>query len=525
MSIWRRVASLAIACALPLVAAQADETVAALDVNPAVVAGRTVSDGEPVFFQVRLKAGSQELKDITLSAFSNDGIEAQVVPPDSATVAALPAKAEQLWKLKVTPAKPGVVAPGALSVNVSVAFKEGQGTPLQRHLFGTLSITAPGAVTMPTLAEIDFKGSLEALSHQRPGQLFVTVVNKYAQALDVTDIMIRTPKFIIATPATTRLQIPYGETGVVAVTVEIADQIVPGKYPVVVVAALKTANGLTGTVVKSQDADIGVLGESDLLSKLGAPSMLFLPGVLFLLAWQLLWSTGKKTAAERQDYPLTPTTGGFWVIAVAIAFVVARAYPWITYVGCKLMRGHFGIAHGATCPKRDYLVAYGFDDYAYLFALVIASAVVLYLAWLGLDRLRTWLNTPNARDQPINTVRKLGRLDLTVQLPRAHPTAGAAGDIVYILDAWREPTLIWIVPPALLTDGPQADDLSRNLMQDIVVGRIPEARRLAPLLQQGLDAQWWEFKWAPVAGIDAPRKVTATGWTELTAAGHFIRAG
>ncbi len=525
MSIWRRVASLGIACALPLVAAQADETAATLEVNPATIAGRTVSDQEPVFFQVRLKAGSQELKDITLSAFSNDGIEAKVEPPDSATVAALPAKAEQFWKLKVTPAKPGVVAPGALSVNVSVAFKEGQGTPLQRYLFGTLSITAPGAITVPALAEIDFKGSLDALSHQRPGQLFVTVVNKYAQAVDVTDIKVSTPKFIIATPATTRLQIPYGETGVVAVTVKIADQIVPGKYPVVVVASLKTANGLTGTAVKSQDADIGVLGESDLLSKLGAPSMLFLPGVLFLLAWQLLWSIGKKTAAERQDYLLTPTTGGFWVIAVAIAFVVARAYPWITEVGCKLMRGYFGIARDATCPKRDYLVAYGFDDYAYLFALVIVSAVALYLAWRGLNWLRAWLNMPAARDRPVNIVRKLGRLNLTVQLPRAHPTAGGAGDIVYILDAWRESSLIWIVPPAVLTDGAQADDLSRNLMQDIVVGRIPEARRLAPLLQQGLDAGWWQFEWAPVAGIEFPRKVTATGWTELPQAGRVIRAG
>ena len=518
MSIWRRELSLVVACVLPLVAARAEDkppAAATLDLNPATVAGRAVTDGEPVFFQVRLKAGSQELKDIRLSAFSNDGVEATPDSSTPATVPALAATAEQLWILKVTPAKTGVVPVGALSVNVSVAFKEGTETPLQRHLFQALSITAPGAVTAPALADIDFKGSTEPLSSQRPGRLFITVVNKYSQVLEVTDIKISTPRFITAATAPTRLQIPYGEAGVVAVDMVVAKQIVPGKYPIVVVASLKTANGLSGSAVRSQDVDIGVLGESDLLGKIGAPSMLFLPGVLFLLAWQLLWSIG-KTADERAAYPLAPTVGGFWVAAVAIALLVARLYP--------------SIALAVTGEPRDYLVAYGFDDYAYLFALVIASATALYLARLGL----LWLarqhkafmirrNTPSAQDRPIHILQKLGRLGLTVDLPRAHPSAGAAGDVVHILDAWREPTLIWIVPPAVLADGPQADAHSRNLLQDIGAGRIREARRLAPLLRNGLDAGWWTLDWRPVAGVDLPRKVPAASWTEIAPTGRFIR--
>lgn len=518
MSIWRRALSLVVACVLPLVPARAEDKppmAATLDLNPVTVAGRAVTDGEPVFFQVRLKAGSQELKDITLSAFSNDGIEATPDPSTAAVVPALAATAEQVWKLKVTPANPNVVPVGALTVNVSVGFKEGKDTPLQRHLFQALSITAPGAVTVPTLAEIDFKGSTEPLSYQRPGRLFITVTNKYSQGLEVTDIKISTPRFITAAVAPTRLQIPYGEAGVVAVDVIVAKQIVPGKYPIVVVASLKTANGLSGSVVKSQEIDIGVLGESDLLSKIGAPSMLFLPGVLFLLAWQLLWSIG-KTAAERTAYSLPPTVGGFWVVAVAIAFIVARLYPTI--------------ALAVTGEPRDYLVAYGFDDYAYLFALVIGSAAAFYLAWLGLLWLYGWYkairlryNTPTGRDLPIHVLNKLGRLGLTVDLPRAHPSAGPAGNIVYVLDAWREETLIWIVPPALLDDGPQADANSRNLLQEIGAGRIREARRLARLLQDGLDAGWWTLIWRPVAGVDVPRKVPAASWTEVVPTARFIR--
>lgn len=518
MSIWRRAASLVLACILPLLSAQAEDkpaVPAALDLSPATIAGRTVSDEEPVFFLARLKAGSQELSGITLSAFSNDGIEAVPESPAAASVATLPANAEQVWKLKVTPAKRGAVPPGALSVNVSVAFKEGKEAPLPRNLFQALSITAPGAVTLPALADIDFKGSLEALSYQRPKQLFVTVTNKYSLALEITDIKVSTPRFITATPAVTHLQIPYGQAGVVAVDVKVDEQIVPGKYPLVVVASLRTANGLLGTAVKSQDADIGVLGESDLLSKLGAPSMLFLPGVLFLLAWQLLWSIGKD-AAQRQAYSLTPTTGGFWVAAVAIAFIVARIYPWT--------------ALAVTGKRRDYLVAYGFDDYGYLFALVIGSATALYLLWLlalwlkaQYAALITRLNTPTGQDQPIDIIDKLGRLGLTEDLPQAHAAAGNAAETLFILDAWRDPPSIWIVPPAVLADGPQADADSRNLLQDIDVGRIREARRLAPLLRQGIDAGWWTLRWRTVAGIDFPRKVVAASWTEVAPAGRFIR--
>lgn len=514
MSLWHRIVSLAIACVLPLAAAWADDTPATLDLNPATVTGRPVSDQEPLLFHVRLKAGSQDLKDISISAFSNDDIQATPEGPAAATVAALPAKAEQLWTLKVTPSKPGIAAPGALSVNVGVAFKEGASPPLQRYLFGTLSITAPAAVALPTLAEIEFKGSLEPLSNQRSGLLFVTVTNKYSQALEVTDIKVSAPAFISARPGTTKLAIPYGDAALVPITVEVADRIVPGKYPLVVVASLKTPNGLTGTAVKSQDAEIGVLGESDVLSKIGAPSMLFLPGVLFLLAWQLLWSLG-KTDTQRQAYPLKPTEGGFWVVAVAIALIFAYVYP-----------GFAGIVTG---QPRDYLVAYGFKDYALLFALAIGSAAVLYVLRLGqlkieavIEAHRIRQSTPNRRDEPIDILRKLAGLDQTAVLAQAHPAGGNPADIVYILDVWSDASSVWIVPPAMLEDGGKATAASGNRLQEIVAGTEREAKVLEPELRVGIENSVWTLKWKRPAVVEVPRKDPAAHWTRLTPA-IFIR--
>jgi hypothetical protein len=376
MSIGRRLAGLTAGLVLAWSTALAEdkpaEKPATLDLSPASIAGRTVSDDEPAYFVVRLKAGSENLSGVTLSTFSNDGIEAQPEPASAGTAISLPANAEQTWRLKVTPAKRGVFAPGSLSVQVTVAYKEG-GKALQRYLFQALTITAPGAVTVANLADIDFKGSLEALSNQRGRQLFVTITNKSGQPLDVTDIKVSTPGFITATPEKTQLKLPYGGTEVVPITIKVQDAIVPGKYPLVVVASLRAQGGLPGSVVKAQDVDIAVLGESDILAKLGAPSLLFLPGVLFLLAWQLLWSLDKEQA-ERDKYRLPPTSGGFWVVAVALALLSAYLYPRV-------------VEH-TIHEKRDYLVAYGLKDYALVFALSIGAAVVLYPVWLAMKWLK-----------------------------------------------------------------------------------------------------------------------------------------
>jgi hypothetical protein len=517
MSIWRRIAVLAVAFVLACSTALAEEKTekpASLDLSPSSIAGRTVTGDEPVYFLVRLKAGSQELSDITLSTFSNDGLEAKPEPDSSAKVASLPVGAEQTWKVKVTPVKPGVFTPGTLSVQVAVAYREGD-KKLQRNQFQALTITAPGAVTVANLADIDFKGTLTALSEQRPGQLFVTITNKSAQPLEVTNIQVNAPRFITAKPDFKPLQLPFGGVQVVPIAITVADQIVPGQYPLVVVASLKTPSGLSGSAVKAQDVDIAVLGESDILSKIGAPSLLFLPGVLFLLAWQLLWSLNKDKA-QRQGYWLVPTAGGFWVVAVALALAAAYAYPWI-------------MQHAFHRP-RNYLVAYGFVDYALAFAMSIGAAAVLYPIWLLMKWLKAqyvaWRlreTTPAVTDRPIDIIGKLGRNGQAVTLPRAHPAGGANNEVVYILETWSKSPSIWVVPPARLEDGPQADANSRNVSQNIAAGGIIDAAELHRLLQDGIEAQWWTLTWQAVAGVTTPRSVAETAWTKLPAPGGFIR--
>ena len=272
---------------------------------------------------------------------------------------------------------------------------------------------------------------------------------------------------------------------------------------------MTTGEGLTGSVVKSQDIDVTVLGEFELLKKVGAPSIIFLPGVLFLLCWQFLWSIDKKQD-QRQAYPLTMTSGGFWVIAVAISLVFAFAYPQISLNILK--------------ERRDYLAGYGLRDFLYLFGAAIILACVLYVCWLLLKWLAAqvrafiaWLKTPSVDDQPIDILRKLGWLGEGIVSRLAHPT-GNADQRVRILGPWSNSALLWIAPPAQLTENDTAPADELNFIQSVRAGQVSDAWKLYRRIKKGLKKGWWTFRWQTVGAVARPRKVSATDWPEVAGA-------
>jgi len=520
------------------IAAPAQNVAASLDVSPTSIDGRTVSTAEPLHVRVRLKAGSEELSDVVMSLFSNDGITTTIDgPPSIAGGGQLAANAEHTWMLELKPSKDKVLAPETLSANVTLSFKEGKEAQRQRYLFQTVKITPPSAATTPGLADIDIKGSLDALSHERPRQLFVVVTNKSSQVLNLTDARIHGPNSIdIEGPGAKDFQnpadseLPYGGTKLLTYSVTPADQVVPGKYPLVVVVSVAAPDGTTSVIAKTQDIELAVLGESDFLGKIGVPSLLFLPGVLFLFTWQLLWSFGKPQP-QRDAYPLAATTGNFWVVAVALSIIFAFAYPkMISYLGMVSFLEkvfHFNTAH------RDYLSGYGLRDYLYTFAITMLWACVFYLGWLVLkwlahlgDAWWLWWITPNINDTPQSILRKLGRLRRTTLLKQAHLAGGNAAERVFILDAWPETDQLWIIPPAVLQPGNGAPEAALDIVQRIQEGRLTDASEILKQLKSGLrwwrPTKWWSIDWRPVANVTRPRKVPTAQWTQLQDEGRFV---
>src|ERR1700730_4162545 len=77
---------------------------ASLTVFPTTADGRIISATDPVDIRASFRAGDEQLSNIVLSAFSNDGITATVDGAEqAAAVPSLLAKGEHVWKLRLVP--------------------------------------------------------------------------------------------------------------------------------------------------------------------------------------------------------------------------------------------------------------------------------------------------------------------------------------------------------------------------------------------------------------------------------------
>lgn len=199
--------SLAICAGTGKAAAADSDKEPAFNANPSAVDARKFSSREQIRVQVRLTAGSKDLSRITLSTFSNDDVAARVEGGQAAAeVDRLPAYAEHVWTLLLKPTNGSAFPPAGLKLYVDAAFVEGTNPGVARTSFTTVTISGPSEIAVPTMADVQVKGALSALSFERPAMAFVVVTNKYSSDLKITDIHIHGPPFARFEP---RQKAPY----------------------------------------------------------------------------------------------------------------------------------------------------------------------------------------------------------------------------------------------------------------------------------------------------------------------------
>lgn len=91
---------LALCTSLSAVAAEAADP--SVEVIPPDVAARTLPKDTPIELEVHLKAGDSEVTDISISWFSNNGINAELANETPAELRQLAPKSEHSWRLKLT---------------------------------------------------------------------------------------------------------------------------------------------------------------------------------------------------------------------------------------------------------------------------------------------------------------------------------------------------------------------------------------------------------------------------------------
>jgi hypothetical protein len=510
-----------------------------LDLVPAQISATALTTEAPLNLDVHLSAGNRALSNIALSVFSNDAIQLLRVgdsqPAEAPPVKSLAPGSEHSWSLQLTRVG-DLLASAKVYVRVSFDTAEDGKPSTHRVLYATADITPRGPINKSATAAADLVGPATVFSHEREGQVLLQITNSAAEPLQLKALRFYKPKFVhinneggedasedpyvdlvLAQPDTA--PIPSGQSIMIPVSLSASPRVIPGKYTVVAQATLMTPGNVSYTTSASREVEVVVLGESDLLKLIGVPSFLFLPGALMVIGWGLLWSIG-KTADERDKFPLQPTKTDFWVIAIALSLFSAFVYPWVT--------------HRVLGETRDYLGAYGFNDFAYIFGFSLLCTLGVFGIYKLLEVLwRLWKQyqlrqaIPQTGDSAQHILEKLARVGSDTRLRQVYQTGGQPTAAAMVLEPWSTDSQIWVVPPAHLTlKLNRSDDAYYEALDErdrIVTDEVTDTRILLQRIRDGVASKWWTLDWSAVGTLQGPAAVKFNAWTEVPRRAWLVR--
>ena len=273
------------------------------------------------------------------------------------------------------------------------------------------------------IASVRVETSLDLLRERRDVPLFLVVTNLSGRPLSISSMTVEKPSFItIATRAHDDPE-PYVSAG--ASGYEIGpDGSVPLPAPSTTLPPLEArtfrffarakdafpsgkhlllfkvdvrqrgyGQEWTGTLVATHPFGIGVLGESELLTALGVPSFLLLPGFLILVVLKFAW----QRVAPRKQIELDPKGTEFWMLAAFLSIIATLVYPIVT--------GWWGVS-------RNYLDGYGLRDVMNVWFGAMFVGLLFWGLGVIVRTFTAWIREsyiPSEEDEPLVVLLKLAR--------------------------------------------------------------------------------------------------------------------
>ncbi|HYN50826.1 MAG TPA: hypothetical protein VES62_07855 [Thermoleophilaceae bacterium] len=473
----------------------ADETVT-LEAAPSEI--EAVAEGAAGHATGRVivrNSGTDAITDLSLSVIVAGGRACFSSPGSSGTasrtcstpvtLARLGSGEDASWAVLISELAPG--ADPKVDVYLDYVLPTDSG-PRRRVATTQISISAvppsPTPSEPPKLAEVTLKSSLTALSHERPGAVFVTVANTSKESIERIS-------FEHWEPATMALEADVlknpdhrplgpGESRTYELKATADGAVVPGKG-LIVVQVETASDSRTTTYVVTQEVELGVFGESEFMKAAGIPLFILVPGYIIVVLWAVLWKV---------VFPTSPLFGygatelRVWIAAVPLSLLAVALYPIVT--------GLPFIWRAVNGP-RNVLGAYGLLDIGLVWTTAIAvTMLAIGFTWVVLTGYRECQRRRNELqpdDDVLKALRKLARMDLPLDLPRvmeregnpdqyafivAHEFPGSDTDVVVI------PPMDIVVPPDA---GPAASENRTAIEDELVQSGDPE--RLAQLIVEG----------------------------------------
>jgi len=372
--------------------------------------------------------GKEPLKQPTLTYFTNDGIQVRL---DSPRLSSLEAGGTAVWTVWIDNLSKSRT-PGEVQFEVSYLLSEKP----TGHLQATLKVEASSADAQEKAVEVSIQGTFDGITSKREGSGYLIIKNNLDVPVKISSVTILQPDERSFKPPKniSPFEVTARSTCVQKIVLEAADQVAPGKRVAVFDVRAEWDKGghhYTRSVTADKEVSVGVFFESELLTALGVPSFLLLPGCLFIFTMQLLFKLGLFSLDRHSKAPdISAKSAEFWIVAVTFS-------------------GLFALVYGAL-TKTDYLVRYGPRDLLIVWLSCIALGIITYTLIAVATSRRRRERVPATTDGPIATLEKMGRKNLGINANEVAFTMNSTKLTAFLIENIEDgQTMVWVAPPIL----------------------------------------------------------------------------
>jgi hypothetical protein len=204
----------------------------------------------------------------------------------------------------------------------------------------SIEVKAPAPPTGDAL-KLETKVGFASLHEGEAGKVVLMLGNGTNEKLMVEKLLAIAPADAkVTTAVVAPLAIAPQSTVAVDFTVTAEDKINTGKRIGLIDVDATTSCKVAIHRVASYEVTLGVFGESELLTTIGVPSLLFLPGFLILTLWMLLWRfrwarVHFLAKSGGDDFMVAAKEPEFWLLGFTFSLVLFVLLPRITQIGYR----------------------------------------------------------------------------------------------------------------------------------------------------------------------------------------------
>lgn len=442
--------------------------------------------GKPAAFEVEVEVSNlttMTLQNIRLCWFSNASITVNNLPSNNclSPLPSLVPTGQYVWMVYLT--RTGFLEPqNSVQFRVDYQISTGIRNGLaRRYAFSTLTVQNLQPQSVQQVAQLTVLSSIGTVSDQQTGQIFLVIENKSNFELTVTKLRTKGPNFVTLDSLDFHngkpiepITIHPNQRITTAINVTANGPVPPGTQTLVFEVGVQWIDSgqiQTGNLVANQQVNVGVLGASEVVSLLGIPSLLVLPGFLLVTTMLLLKKVVNSPIDKRIQ--LSPATAEFWLVAITLSIVADAVYFLFT--------------------QHKFWVQYDLSDVVIIWIGSIAFAIALYLIVVGfanlmmlIQRRRTRRLTPDKFDSPVDILRKLDNQKLNLVRNYVKLKINGEEKRVFLLepppkDKTEKKTEYWVSPAIRVRWGVSNDPALLKQSQDTFNGILEKknARDLA----------------------------------------------